>query len=163
MQSDVFGSNKATLTHQFFCGVAAGKNRAAHTRETLPAFENPSVGKEMWLRIYLAHTSYGASALQLESLQVVSVLPQRGSLPPVPRCIVPTCQVPSTTSLEGSFSLLRLRGRTSPSPAAGEVRGLQMSAACQEACCTVHIWHVHVETSQFWMKKAALCYHILAT
>lgn len=62
--------------HEFFCGVAAGKNQAVCTRETSPAFESPSVGKETWLRICLAHMSYEASALRLESLQVVSVLPQ---------------------------------------------------------------------------------------
>lgn len=30
-----------------------------------------------------------------------------------------------------------------------------MSAACQEAYYTVHIWRVYVETSQFRMKKSS--------
>lgn len=42
---------------------------------TFPAFESTSVEKETLLTIYLAYTSHELSPLQLERVQVISVLP----------------------------------------------------------------------------------------
>lgn len=46
-----------------------------YVHEIIPALESTSVEKETLLRIYLAYTSYEPSTLQLERVQVISVLP----------------------------------------------------------------------------------------
>lgn len=60
---------------KFFCQVAEGRNWAVYAHDTFPAFESTSTEKETLLKIYLAYTSYELSPLQLERVQVISVLP----------------------------------------------------------------------------------------